>query len=76
VSVVLSLVLTLNSPQYNITSYSTGGILADMMGLGKTLTKISTIVSTIIPSREHLKLGPRTGATLVVVSSVREYFPT
>jgi SNF2 family DNA or RNA helicase len=76
VSVVLSLVLTLNSPQYNITSYSTGGILADMMGLGKTLTMISTIVSTIIPSREHLKLGPRTGATLVVVSSVREYFPT
>jgi hypothetical protein len=76
VPVVISSVLTPNSPQYNIPSYSTGGILADVMGLGKTLTMVSTIVSTIIPSREYLKSGPRTGATLVVVSSVRECFPT
>lgn len=76
VSVVSSLVLRLNSRDYNIPSYSTGGIVADAMGLGKTLTMISTIVSTIIPSKEHLKSGPRTGATLVVVSSVRKCFPT
>lgn len=50
------------------------------MGLGKTLTMISTIVSTLIPSRQYLT-NPgddesRPGATLVVVSSAREYPPT
>ncbi len=47
------------------------------MGLGKTLTMISTILSTLVNSRQYLinhindKSGPKAGATLVIVTSVR-----
>lgn len=61
-----------------------GGILADDMGLGKSLVILSTIaksmeqalsfasVNKASPPRESLK-GPPSKATLVVVPSSREY---
>ncbi|KAH6624507.1 SNF2 family N-terminal domain-containing protein [Chaetomium sp. MPI-SDFR-AT-0129] len=66
-----------NSSHDNIPSYMTGGILADVMGLGKTLTMIATITSTLAASRQYLsssaahESGVKTGATLVVVTSVQ-----
>ncbi|KAK4146368.1 SNF2 family N-terminal domain-containing protein [Dichotomopilus funicola] len=66
-----------NSSHDNIPSYTTGGILADVMGLGKTLTMIATITSTLAASRQYLsnstahESGVKTGATLVVVTSVQ-----
>jgi SNF2 family DNA or RNA helicase len=72
-------VLTQHRSHSNFPSYSTGGILADVMGLGKTLTMIATIVSTLELSRQHFinpdadDSGRRTGATLVVVTSMREF---
>ncbi|KAK4214474.1 SNF2 family N-terminal domain-containing protein [Rhypophila decipiens] len=65
------------STQDNNHSYCTGGILADVMGLGKTLTMISTILSTLTSSRHERSStndgiqGPGIGATLVVVTSVQ-----
>ncbi|KAK4038402.1 SNF2 family N-terminal domain-containing protein [Parachaetomium inaequale] len=58
-------------------SYSRGGILADVMGLGKTLTMLSTIVSTLDISRQYpfssiLDAGvSRSKATMIVVSSAQ-----
>ncbi|KAK0728766.1 SNF2 family N-terminal domain-containing protein [Lasiosphaeria miniovina] len=41
-----AIAIQLQMPKDDIPSYSTGGILADAMGLGKTLTMISAIVSS------------------------------
>jgi SNF2 family DNA or RNA helicase len=72
----------ITAPGDNIPTFSTGGILADAMGLGKTLTMISAIVSTAREA-ERFSAGfdcdeagneevvPRTRATLVVVSSMQ-----
>lgn len=38
---------------------SLGGILADMMGLGKTLSILSLVVTTLPQSKEFAKLSPR-----------------
>jgi SNF2 family DNA or RNA helicase len=76
-------ILTAITPRDNIPTFSTGGILADAMGLGKTLTMISAIVSTAreaegfsaeIDPDEVVTGGVehRTRATLVVVTSMRE----
>ncbi|KAK3300617.1 SNF2 family N-terminal domain-containing protein [Chaetomium fimeti] len=69
--------LTNMPPAHNIPSYSTGGILADAMGLGKTLTMISTIIATSSHAeqwRAHSGLQEgflRSRTTLVVVSSAQ-----
>ncbi|KAK0744746.1 SNF2 family N-terminal domain-containing protein [Apiosordaria backusii] len=61
----------------DIPSYGMGGILADVMGLGKTLTMISAIVSTLEQSRSrHFHVGARqatvlSSATLIAVSSMQ-----
>lgn len=70
-----------NRPRDDIPSYATGGILADAMGLGKTLTTISSIAATV----DHARQCPtgqidatanetiwRGRGTLVVVTSMRE----
>jgi hypothetical protein len=49
-----------------------------VMGLGKTLTMIATVVSTLGVSRQYSTTSDadksgRTGATLVVVTSMREF---
>ena len=69
-------------PKENISSYSMGGILADVMGLGKTLSVISAIVSSLPQAREYatadyrnfgsLASRCRSRATLVVVTSMRK----
>jgi len=75
--------LTAIPPRDSLPAFSTGGILADAMGLGKTLTMISAIVSTLNeaanfsagPGLEEIEteeLEFRTRATLVVVTSMRE----
>ena len=61
---------------------SAGGILADVMGLGKTLTVLSAVIHSmdeachfVLPSREISvddDLVCRTRATLVVVPSQRK----
>ena len=69
--------------RYDPPSVSSGGILADVMGLGKTLTMLSAIVHSmdeaihfeILPeggtTEDHVPLKSR--ATLVVVPSARKY---
>jgi SNF2 family DNA or RNA helicase len=83
--------LTLNSifehqisgqSQFILPHISAGGILADVMGLGKTLTVLSAIVHSmdeachfILPSGEasvNDHLAYPTKATLVVVPSARK----
>ncbi|KAH6848230.1 SNF2 family N-terminal domain-containing protein [Chaetomium sp. MPI-CAGE-AT-0009] len=69
--------LTNIPPSHNIPSYSNGGILADAMGLGKTLTMISTVIADSSHAEEwRIHSGPqeeflRSRATLVVVSSAQ-----
>ncbi|KAK4209149.1 SNF2 family N-terminal domain-containing protein [Rhypophila decipiens] len=71
-------------PKDDIPSYATGGILADAMGLGKTLTMLSAIVSTVNHARTWaLSAGNgvdnittteplwRARATLIVVTSIQ-----
>lgn len=63
-------------------SYSMGGILADVMGLGKTLSMISAIVSSLPQAVRYATAeyqdfasptsGCQSRATLVVVTSMRE----
>ncbi|KAK4174664.1 SNF2 family N-terminal domain-containing protein [Triangularia setosa] len=61
----------------DIPSYGMGGILADVMGLGKTLTMISAIVSAVDESRSQhsqdktLQAAILSSATLIVVSSTQ-----
>lgn len=60
-----------------------GGIIADTMGLGKTVTTLSTIASTLLPAKEWGKrkgtpwsAGLRTAAaTMVVVPNEGEMRP-
>ncbi|KAH8592599.1 SNF2 family N-terminal domain-containing protein [Bisporella sp. PMI_857] len=69
------------SPKDDIPSYSMGGILADVMGLGKTLSMISAIVSSLPQAIEYATaenrnfVAPesrcRTRATLVIVTSIQ-----
>lgn len=59
-----------------------GGILADVMGLGKTLSMISAVVSSLPQAAESARAGYqkctlpvsryRTRATLVIVTSMRK----
>ncbi|KAK4205536.1 SNF2 family N-terminal domain-containing protein [Triangularia verruculosa] len=62
---------------HHVPSYGMGGILADVMGLGKTLTTISAITSTLddsrsLPVQEETQLAAiLSSATLVVVSSTQ-----
>jgi len=76
--------LTAIPPRDNLPAFSTGGILADAMGLGKTLTMISAIVSTLNEAArfsagsdhdviENKEAEFRTRATLVVVTSMRKF---
>ena len=68
-------------PKDDIPSYSKGGILADVMGLGKTLSMISAIVSSLPRATEYATAthqnfasavsGCRSRATLVIVTSMR-----
>jgi SWI/SNF-related matrix-associated actin-dependent regulator of chromatin subfamily A3 len=61
-----------------------GGILADVMGLGKTLSMISAIVSSLPQATEYATAGHqnfsspswrcRSRATLVIATSMRESF--
>jgi SNF2 family DNA or RNA helicase len=79
--------LTLEHRSANaIPSMALGGILADVMGLGKTLTMIASIHSTRLTAATFQKGNTdiemdqpthlRTSATLVVVTSTREFpFP-
>ena len=77
-----------NRPKDDIPSYSMGGILADVMGLGKTLSMISAIVSSLPQATEYATAenrnfvspasGCRSRATLVIVTSMRKssfFFP-
>ncbi|KAK8037229.1 hypothetical protein PG991_000575 [Apiospora marii] len=71
-----SLELTLSSLEGNITtalkSPLTGGIVADVMGLGKSLTMLSAVVCSMQSAEEfsHLDMGiPTTRATLIVATS-------
>lgn len=54
-----------------------GGIIADVMGLGKTLTSLASILHTLPLARSWASLGRvgdgkiRTRATLVLVPSSR-----
>ncbi|KAL8282467.1 hypothetical protein RB597_009940 [Gaeumannomyces tritici] len=56
---------------------ATGGIIADVMGMGKTLTTISAIVATKLESRRFVAPDPRPfegrmpGPTLVILPSVQ-----
>ena len=69
-------------PKDDIPSYSKGGILADVMGLGKTLSMISAIVSSLPQATEFATTryqnftsptsGCRSRATLVIVTSMRK----
>jgi SNF2 family DNA or RNA helicase len=69
------------SPKDDIPSYSMGGILADVMGLGKTLSMISAIVSSLPQATEYAtakcqyfaspEIGCRSRATLVIVTSMQ-----
>ncbi|KAF2190710.1 hypothetical protein K469DRAFT_697943 [Zopfia rhizophila CBS 207.26] len=69
------------SPKDDIPLYSMGGILADVMGLGKTLSMISAIVSSLPQATEFataecqnfasLVSGCRSRATLVIVTSMQ-----
>jgi hypothetical protein len=71
-----------SSAKQKAPSWAIGGILADMMGLGKSLTMISAIASTLIHARETLHMSKvvtdnagwlvPSSATLVVVTSTRE----
>jgi SNF2 family DNA or RNA helicase len=71
-----------NRPRDDIPSYSMGGILADVMGLGKTLSMISGIVSSLSQATEYAIAkneniissapGCRSRATLVIVTSMRK----
>ncbi|KAK4466315.1 SNF2 family N-terminal domain-containing protein [Cladorrhinum samala] len=60
-----------------IPSFATGGILADIMGLGKTLTMISAILETLDEAATHEGQNDidtnycRSKATLIVVSSIQ-----
>ena len=70
-----------NRPKDDIPSYSMGGLLADVMGLGKTLSMISAIVSSLPQATGYATAenynfvspasGCRSRATLVVVTSMR-----
>ncbi|KAI5461404.1 SNF2 family N-terminal domain-containing protein [Mariannaea sp. PMI_226] len=69
------------STKDNIPSYSMGGILADVMGLGKTLSMISAIVSSLPQAMKNttaeyqgfasLASGYRSRATLVIATSMQ-----
>ncbi|KAH7117461.1 SNF2 family N-terminal domain-containing protein [Dactylonectria macrodidyma] len=69
------------SSKDDIPSYSMGGILADVMGLGKTLSMISAIVSSLPRATEYATAeyqnfvspasGCRSRATLVIVTSMQ-----
>jgi len=55
-----------------------GGIVADPMGLGKTLTMIALVASDLDVSAEAMGIEDNedlTSATLVVVPPPRVYFP-
>lgn len=62
---------------------SCGGILADVMGLGKTLTVLTSILQSTPHAETFERFDPtihnrdgrtnRTRATLIVVSSTREF---
>ncbi|KAH7174003.1 uncharacterized protein B0J16DRAFT_199527 [Fusarium flagelliforme] len=68
-----------------IPTFALGGILADVMGLGKTLTILVSILLARLAAENFQNVNtavgmdqptyPRTSATLVVVTSTRE-FPT
>ncbi|CZR60103.1 related to promoter binding protein RUSH-1alpha [Phialocephala subalpina] len=69
------------SPKDDIPSYSMGGLLADVMGLGKTLSMISAIVSSLRQATGYATAenrnfvspasGCRSRATLVIVTSMQ-----
>ncbi|KAK3301857.1 SNF2 family N-terminal domain-containing protein [Chaetomium strumarium] len=77
--------VTGTSSHADVPSYLTGGILADVMGLGKTLSMISAILSSLHISRQRPSYPDgaaylatdvdgscfNTGATLVVVTSMQ-----
>ncbi|RYP05096.1 hypothetical protein DL765_009941 [Monosporascus sp. GIB2] len=48
-----AIITPLKRPKDDIPSYSMGGILADVMGLGKTLSMISAIVSSLPQAAEY-----------------------
>jgi hypothetical protein len=72
-------------PKDAVPSYALGGILADAMGLGKTLTMIAVIVLTASHATKYMADSrrdipapvsdetPRSRATLVVATSKREW---
>jgi len=69
----------------DIPSYFVGGIIADVMGLGKTLTMISAVIASLAQATEyvtaesrdsvHPASGSRSRATLVIVTSMRNLPP-
>ncbi|RYP55722.1 hypothetical protein DL771_012463 [Monosporascus sp. 5C6A] len=76
-----AIITPLKRPKDDIPSYSMGGILADVMGLGKTLSMISAIVSSLPQATEYITAeyqncvspasGCRSRATLVIVTSMQ-----
>ncbi|RTE70723.1 hypothetical protein BHE90_014873 [Fusarium euwallaceae] len=76
-----AIITPLERPKDDIPSYSMGGILADVMGLGKTLSMISAIVSSLPQAAEYVTAeyqnfaspasGCRSRATLVIVPSMQ-----
>jgi len=65
-------------PKHRNHSYFRGGILADAMGLGKTLSILASVVTDLKNARKFASAeshSPQTGATLIVVTSIRERLP-
>ncbi len=62
-------------PRHRNPSYFRGGILADAMGLGKTLSILASVVADLENAERFASAeihSPQTRATLVVVTSIRE----